>query len=41
MQAGRTSNRPIVTSAETAIEQTSVPFDYVISGSYTLKFTVK
>jgi hypothetical protein len=41
MQAGRASNRPIVTSAESAFEQTSVPFDYVISGSYSLKITVK
>jgi hypothetical protein len=41
MQAGRTSNRPIVTSAESAFEQASVPFDYVISGSYSLKITVK
>src|SRR5689334_9751311 len=41
MQAGRTSNRPIVTSAESAFEQSSIPFDYVISGSYSLKITVK
>ena len=41
MQAGRASSRPMVTSAETAFEQTSVPFDYVISGSYSLKITVK
>jgi len=41
MQAGRASNRPIVTSAESAFEQTSLPFDYVISGSYSLKITVK
>jgi hypothetical protein len=41
MQAGRSSSRPIVTSAESAFEQASVPFDYVISGSYSLKITVK
>ena len=41
MQAGRASNRPMVTSAESAFEQTSLPFDYVISGSYSLKITVK
>src|SRR5438094_7766206 len=41
MQAGRASSRPMVTSAESAFEQTSVPFDYVISGSYSLKITVK
>jgi hypothetical protein len=41
MQAGRASSRPIVTSSESAFEQTSLPFDYVISGSYSLKITVK
>ena len=41
MQAGRASNRPIVTSGESAIDQASLPFDYVISGSYSLKITVK
>jgi hypothetical protein len=41
MQAGRASNRPIVTSSESAFEQTSLPFDYVISGSYSLKISVK
>jgi hypothetical protein len=41
MQAGRASSRPLVTSAESAVEQSSVPFDYVISGSYSLKVTVK
>ena len=41
MQAGRASNRPIVTSADSTAEQTAIPFDYVISGSYTLKINVK
>jgi hypothetical protein len=41
MQAGRASNRPIMTSADSTVEQTAIPFDYVISGSYTLKITVK
>lgn len=41
MQAGRASNRALITSAESAAEQTAIPFDYVISGSYSLKFTVK
>ena len=41
MQAGRASSRPLVTSGESALEQASVPFDYVISGSYSLKITVK
>src|SRR5579862_6124054 len=41
MQSGRTSSRPIVTSPESATEQASIPFDYVVSGSYTLKINVK
>jgi hypothetical protein len=41
MQAGRASNRPVVTSPESATQQAAIPFDYVISGSYSLKITVK
>ena len=41
MQAGRAASRPIITSSESAFEQSSVPFDYVVSGSYSLKITVK
>ncbi|MBI2680683.1 MAG: hypothetical protein HYX25_06715 [Candidatus Solibacter usitatus] len=41
MQSGRTSSRPIVTSPESATEQASIPFDYVINGSFTLKINVK
>ena len=41
MQTGRTAGRPIITSTESAFEQSSVPFDYVVSGSYSLKITVK
>jgi len=41
MQAGRAANRSLVTAAESASEQMALPFDYVISGSYTLKITVK
>jgi hypothetical protein len=41
MQAGRASNRSVVTSAESASEQMALPFDYVITGSYSLKITVK
>ena len=41
MQAGRSSGRPLVTAPESASEQMSLPFDYVISGSYSLKVTVK
>ena len=41
MQAGRASSRSMVTSPESATEQMSIPFDYVVSGSYSLRFTVK
>jgi hypothetical protein len=41
MQAGRASNRSMITSPETASEQAALPFDYVINGSYALKITVK
>jgi hypothetical protein len=41
MQAGRSSNRSLVTSPETATEQMALPFDYVVSGSYTLRIRVK
>ena len=40
MQTGRAANRAVVTSAETATEQLSLPFDYVITGSYSLKIHV-
>jgi len=40
MQAGRVSNRSIVTSPETATEQMALPFDYVVSGSYSLRIHV-
>ena len=41
MQSGRSSGRPLVTAPESSSEQMSLPFDYVISGSYSLKVTVK
>jgi hypothetical protein len=40
MQAGRAANRSIVTSAETATEQMALPFDYVVTGSYSLRIHV-
>jgi hypothetical protein len=40
MQAGRASNRSVVTSAETATEQLALPFDYVVTGSYSLRIHV-
>jgi hypothetical protein len=41
MQAGRAANRPMVTTPESATQQAAIPFDYVVSGSYSLKITVK
>jgi hypothetical protein len=41
MQSGRGSSHSQITSPESASEQMSLPFDYVISGSYALKLTVK
>jgi hypothetical protein len=41
MQAGRASNRSMIMSAETAVEQMALPFDYVVSGSYSLRIHVK
>jgi len=41
MQSGRASNRAVVTSPETAVEQTNIPFDYMVTGSFSLKVHVK
>ncbi len=41
IQAGRASNRAMVTTPETASEQTSIPFDYMITGSYSVRIHVK
>jgi hypothetical protein len=41
MQSGQTQNRPFVTSGESATEFQSIPFDFVVNGSYNLKITVK
>ena len=41
MQTGRSASRHFASSPESAIEQGSIPFDLAITGSYTLKFTVK
>ncbi len=41
MQTGRTANRYLMASAETAVEQGSIPFDLLIDGSYSLRVTVK
>jgi hypothetical protein len=41
MQASRAANRPLVSSGESTREQTSIPFEYVVSGSQSLKITVR
>ena len=41
MQAGRTTTQTMITSPESASEQMSLPFDYVVNGSYTLRVVVK
>jgi len=41
MQAGRTAAQSVLTTPESASEQMSIPFDYVVNGSYTLRVTVK
>ena len=41
LQASRTPQRPYVTSPDTASEQLALPFDQVISGNTTLRFTVR
>ena len=41
MQTGRSASRPFAASGETALEQMAIPFEYVVSGSYSLKVTVK
>jgi hypothetical protein len=41
MQAGRASNRSLITTPETAAEQMALPFDYVVTGSYSLRIHVK
>ncbi|MGO9259713.1 MAG: hypothetical protein ACLQU1_25880 [Bryobacteraceae bacterium] len=41
MQAGRAANRTLFTSSETASEQMALKFDYVVTGSYSLRIHVK
>jgi hypothetical protein len=41
MQSGRSLNRELTTLPESASEQMSLPFDYVVAGSYTLKVDIK
>ena len=41
MQTGRSASRHFLTSPESAVEQGSIPFDQMVTGSYSLKITVK
>ena len=41
MQAGLASNRALITTPETAVEQTSLAFDSMVTGSYSLRIHVK
>jgi hypothetical protein len=41
MQSGSGSNRSLITSPDSASEQMSLPFDYVVTGSYALRISVK
>jgi len=41
MQAGRSPGRSLITTPETAVEQTALPFDYVVTGSFSLHIHVK
>jgi hypothetical protein len=41
MQTDRTASRRLHSSAESAIEQGSIPFDMLINGSFSLRITVK
>jgi hypothetical protein len=41
MQTSRAASRPLISSGDSTYEQTSVPFDFVVSGNQSLKITVK
>ena len=41
MQSGASANRSLITSQETASEQMALPFDSVVTGSYSLRIHVK
>jgi len=40
MQSGRATNHQFVSTPESAHEQTSVPFETVVTGNYSLKIHV-
>ena len=41
MQNGRSASRAFIATPETAVAEMSIPFDYVVSGSHSLRLTVK
>jgi hypothetical protein len=41
MQGSRAANKPFISSGESTREQASIPFEYVVSGSQSLKITVR
>ena len=41
MQNGRSASRSLIAAPETAVAEQSVPFDYVVTGSQSLRLTVK
>ncbi|MDZ4798662.1 MAG: hypothetical protein SGI92_10905 [Bryobacteraceae bacterium] len=41
MQASRAGNRPFVSSGESTQEQASIPFEFVVSGSQSVRITVR
>jgi len=41
LQTGKASSRSLATSPETATEQMALPFDYMVTGSYSLRIHVK
>jgi hypothetical protein len=41
MQNGRSASRMLIATPETAVAEMSIPFDYVVTGSHSLRLTVK
>jgi hypothetical protein len=41
LQAGRAPTKPMLTMMESYTEAASIPFDYVVTGNYSLRFTVR
>lgn len=41
LQTGRATTKPMLTLLESFTEAAAIPFDYVVSGNYSLRFTVR